>query len=157
MTTPVEHHTAAETPTGPPARRAGETASPDETRTAYPAGAPQAPAGLAVPPERRGRTEIPERVVSRIAARAAGEVARVREVRERRPLAFGGHTSATVDDGLTLLELEVTVDYPAPLLRMAEEIRRHVNDRVHTLTGLTVGQIDIDVTGVVPSRQEDDG
>ncbi|MFF4416320.1 Asp23/Gls24 family envelope stress response protein [Streptosporangium sp. NPDC001559] len=124
-----------------------------------PAGVPTAPgppaaARPAVPAELRGRTEIPERVVTRIAVRAAKEVERVREVRERGPLTFGRHTHSTVDGGLALLELEVSVDYPAPLLETAEEIRRHVGERVHTLTGLSVGQIDLDVTGVVPSPEE---
>ncbi|GHH70533.1 hypothetical protein GCM10017673_22570 [Streptosporangium violaceochromogenes] len=142
MTTPAERTP----PTG-----AGPWAMP-------PGGVAQAPpagAGPAVPAERRGRTEIPDQVVTRIAAHAAREVPRVREVRERGPLAFGGHTRAVVDGGLAMLELEVSVDYPAPLLHVAEEIRRHVGDRVHTLTGLTVGHIDIDVTGVVPAEGED--
>ncbi|MER7134564.1 Asp23/Gls24 family envelope stress response protein [Streptosporangium saharense] len=126
------------------------TASADVTASS---GTPAA-SRPAVPAELRGRTEIPERVVTRIAACAAREVERVREVRERGPLAFGKHTHATVDGGLALLELEVSVDYPAPLLETAEEIRRHVGERVHTLTGLSVGQIDLDVTGVVPSPEE---
>ncbi|GAA3114702.1 Asp23/Gls24 family envelope stress response protein [Streptosporangium carneum] len=155
MTTPVEHRVAStQTPVGVPdlpAQRAG--GAPGTASAARPA----APGRQAVPAERRGRTDIPERVVTRIAAHAAAEVARVREVRERGPLAFGGHTHATVDGGLALLELEVSVEYPAPLAQMAEEIRRHVNERVHTLTGLTVGQIDIDVTGVVPALREDGG
>ncbi len=157
MTTPVEHRTAsADTSAGAPgspARNAGDaedTASPTS-----PEAAPVPRVRRAVPAERRGRTEIPDRVVLRIATHAAGEVARVREVRERGPLAFGGHTRATVSGELATLELEVSVDYPAPLLQMAEEIRQHVNERVHTLTGLTVGQIDIDVTGVVASRHKD--
>ncbi|MER7207316.1 Asp23/Gls24 family envelope stress response protein [Streptosporangium sp. NPDC000239] len=116
--------------------------------------AAQPAARPAVPAELRGRTEIPERVVTRIAVCAAKEVERVREVRERGPLTFGRHTHSTVDGGLALLELEVSVDYPAPLLETAEEIRRHVGERVHTLTGLSVGQIDLDVTGVVPSPEE---
>ncbi|MEV8633452.1 Asp23/Gls24 family envelope stress response protein [Streptosporangium sp. NPDC051023] len=159
MTTPVEHHpTSAETSAGVPGlptQRAGSVSPSGTAPASWPSGTAP-PVRTAVPAELRGRTDIPARVVSRIAARAAGEVARVREVRERGPLTFGGHTHATVDGGLALLELEVSVEYPAPLLRMAEEIRRHVGERVRALTGLTVGQIDIDVTGAVPASQEDD-
>ncbi|MET9069209.1 Asp23/Gls24 family envelope stress response protein [Streptosporangium sandarakinum] len=108
----------------------------------------------AVPPERRGRTDIPERVVARIAAQAAGEVPHVHRVRERGALAPGG-TQAVVHDELAVLELDVSVDYPVPLRHVAEEIRRHVARRVHDLTGLAVGHIDIGVTDLVPSRGDD--
>lgn len=156
MTAPVEHRATpseAGTSTGATGRHdpgPGNTAPTDVTRTS-------GPAGPAVPAELRGRTDIPERVVTRIAARAAREVEQVVAVRERKATALGRRTRAVMDGGLVTLELEVTVRYPAPLLHVAEEIRRHVNDRVHTLTGLTVGHIDIDVTGVVPARQEDGG
>ncbi|MFF0248590.1 Asp23/Gls24 family envelope stress response protein [Streptosporangium sandarakinum] len=112
------------------------------------------PAPAAVPPERRGRTDIPERVVARIAAQAAGEVPHVHRVRERGALTPGG-TQAVVHDELAVLELDVSVDYPVPLRHVAEEIRRHVARRVHDLTGLSVGHIDIGVTDLVPSRGDD--
>ncbi|WP_371783398.1 Asp23/Gls24 family envelope stress response protein [Streptosporangium subroseum] len=147
MTTPVEHR-ATETPADAgdlPTRPPGDDTPADEAWSAQ-------PVRRAVPAERRGRTEIAERVVSRIAARAAGEVARVRKVGERGPLTFRGGARATVDGELTALRLDVTVEYPAPLLHVADEVRQHVSERIHTLTGLAVGHIDIDVTNVVPSR-----
>jgi uncharacterized alkaline shock family protein YloU len=147
MTTPVEHR-ATETPANAgdlPARLPG-----DETPTN--AAWPAQPVRQAVPAEQRGRTDIAEHVVSRIATRAAGEVARVRKVGERGPLTFRGGTRATIDGELTALRLDLTVEYPAPLLRVAEEVRQHVSERIHTLTGLVVGHIDIDVTNVVLSR-----
>jgi uncharacterized alkaline shock family protein YloU len=143
MTTPVEHAADA----GDfPARWPEYDAPADAAR-------PAQPVRQAVPVEQRGRTDIAERVVSRIAARAAGEVARVREVGERGPLTLrGGGARATVDGDLAALRLNVTVEYPAPLLHVAEEIRRHVTERIRVLTGLAVGHIDIDVTNVVPAR-----
>jgi uncharacterized alkaline shock family protein YloU len=147
MTTPVEHR-ATETPANAgdlPARLPGDDIPADAAR-------PAQPARQAVPVEQRGRTDIAERVVSRIAARAAGEVARVRKVGERGPLAFRGGTRAIVDRELTALRLDLTVEYPAPLLHVAEEVRQHVTERIRVLTGLAVGHIDIDVTNVVPSR-----
>ncbi|MDP9865513.1 MULTISPECIES: Asp23/Gls24 family envelope stress response protein [Streptosporangium] len=155
MTTPVGHRaTPSEAPAdvrGLPAQRPGGTSPGDAARSAAPARRVRP----AVPAERRGRTDIPERVVSRIAARAAGEVARVREVRERGPLTFTGRTRATVDGDLTALRLEVSVEYPAPLRQLTEAVRRHVADRVALLTGLHIGHIDIAVTGVVPPPPED--
>jgi len=147
MNTPVEH--AVETP----ANASDLPARWPEDGTPADAARPAQPVRQAVPVEQRGRTDIAERVVSRIAARAAGEVARVREVGERGPLTFrGGGTRATVDGKLAALRLNVTVEYPAPILHVAEEIRRHVTERIRVLTGLAVGHIDIDVTNVVPSR-----
>jgi uncharacterized alkaline shock family protein YloU len=146
MTTPVEHR-ATETPAdaGDNPTRPGDDTPADAAWSAQ-------PVRRAVPAEQRGRTEIAERVVSRIAARAAGEVARVSKVGERGPLTFRGGARATVDGDLTALRLDVTVEYPAPLLHVADEVRQHVSERIHTLTGLAVGHIDIDVTNVVPSR-----
>jgi uncharacterized alkaline shock family protein YloU len=146
MTTPVEHR-ATETPAdaGDNPTRPGDDTPADAAWSAQ-------PVRRAVPAEQRGRTEIAERVVSRIAARAAGEVARVSKVGERGPLTFRGGARATVDGELTALRLDVTVEYPAPLLHVADEVRQHVSERIHTLTGLAVGHIDIDVTNVVPSR-----
>ncbi|GAA4223593.1 putative alkaline shock family protein YloU [Streptosporangium album] len=157
MTTPVEHHAAPSGTSadahGLPAQRTEGGSTAEATRPAQPA----LPVRPAVPAEQRGRTDIPERVVSRIAARAAGEVAGVREVRDRWPLSFGGRTRAAVDGELTTLSLDVSVEYPTPLLQVTEAVRRHVADRVHVLTGLHIGHIDIDVTDVVPPRGEDRG
>ncbi|WP_329085249.1 MULTISPECIES: Asp23/Gls24 family envelope stress response protein [unclassified Streptosporangium] len=154
MNTPVEHRppssgTAAD-PDPPPARR-GDSGLPESGRSGLPA-VPAQPSPRGVPAERRGRTEISDRVVSRIAAHAAGEVARVGEVGERGPLSFRGGTRATLDGELATLQLDVTVEYPAPIREVAEEVRRHVAERVMALTGKDVGYIDITVTGVTPAR-----
>ncbi|WP_436760115.1 Asp23/Gls24 family envelope stress response protein [Streptosporangium sp. V21-05] len=125
-----------------------ETGRP--TRSAVPA----QPSRQAVPAEQRGRTDISDRVVSRIAARAAGEVARVREVGERGPLSFRGGTRATLDGELTTLRLDVTVEYPAPIREVAEEVRHHVARRVMALTGKDVGYIDVLVTNVTPAHDD---
>ncbi|MFF5208791.1 Asp23/Gls24 family envelope stress response protein [Streptosporangium sp. NPDC000396] len=154
MTAPVEHHAAsseapADVPTLPVQRPGGVL--PESVARVPQQAQPVRPA---VPAERRGKTSIPERVVSRIAARAAGEVAGVREVRERGPLTFAGRTHATVDENLTAVELDVSVEYPVPLRQVSAEIRRHVADRVRALTGLNVSHIDINMTSVVLPRGE---
>ncbi|MGS2640812.1 Asp23/Gls24 family envelope stress response protein [Streptosporangium sp. LJ11] len=156
MNTPVEHRPAssgtAADPDPPASRQAGSV--PAETGGSARPAVPAQPSRQAVPAERRGRTDIPDRVVSRIAARAAGEVARVREVGERRPLSLRGGTHATLDGELATLRLEVTVEYPAPIREVAEEVRRHVTERVMALTGMDVGYIDVFVTDVAPARDD---
>ncbi|MFF5110131.1 Asp23/Gls24 family envelope stress response protein [Streptosporangium sp. NPDC000509] len=150
MNTPVEHRPASSGTTAPPAGR--EDPVPGETgRSGLPA-VPAQPSWRGVPAERRGRTEISDQVVSRIAAHAAGEVPRVREVGEWKPLFFRGGTHATLDAELATLQIDVTIEYPAPIREVAEEVRRHVAERVMTLTGKDVGYIDVNVTGVAPAR-----
>ncbi|MEU4538809.1 Asp23/Gls24 family envelope stress response protein [Streptosporangium sp. NPDC023825] len=156
MNTPVEHRsgssgTAAD-PDPPASRQAGSV--PAGTGGPARPAVPAQPSRQAVPAERRGRTDIPGRVVSRIAARAAGEVARVREVGERRPLSLRGGTRATLDGELATLRLDVTVEYPASIREVAEEVRRHVARRVMALTGMDVGHIDVLVTNVVPAHDD---
>ncbi|MEV4746057.1 Asp23/Gls24 family envelope stress response protein [Streptosporangium sp. NPDC049248] len=151
MNTPVEHRassseTAADSG-GLPAERAGS--APAGTGRSAPPAVPAQPSQRAVPAELRGRTDISDRVVSRIAAGAAREVARVRKVGERGPLSLRGGTRAAVDGTLATLRLDVTMEYPAPIREVADEVRRHVAERVTTLTGMDVGHIDIDVTNVI--------
>ncbi|GAA3005322.1 Asp23/Gls24 family envelope stress response protein [Streptosporangium longisporum] len=155
MSTPVEHRPVPGRATAGSASSAGSTelaelgdgpgGVPERTGRSAPSTVSGRPA---VPAEQRGRTDISDRVVSRIATRAAGEVARVRKVGERGPLSFRGGTRATVDGELTTLRLDVTVDYPAPLREVAQQVRSHVAERIMALTGLYVGHIDIDVTDV---------
>ncbi|MGJ6962205.1 Asp23/Gls24 family envelope stress response protein [Streptosporangium sp. G11] len=159
MNTPVEHRPAssgtASDPASPSAREAG-SALTETGRSGMPA-VPAQPSRQAVPAERRGRTDISDRVVSRIAARAAGEVARVEEVGERGPLSFRGGTRATLDGDLATLRLDVTVEYPAPIREVAEEVRRYVTERVMALTGMDVGYIDVAVTSVSPPHGDPRG
>ncbi|WP_433365866.1 Asp23/Gls24 family envelope stress response protein [Streptosporangium sp. CA-115845] len=151
MSTPVEHHAASSGAAAPPGDLpAGRTGSAlAETGRSAPPAVPAQPSQQAVPAELRGRTDISNRVVSRIAAGAAREVARVRKVGERGPLSFRGGTRAAVDGTLATLQLDVTMEYPAPIREVADEVRRHVAERVMTLTGMDVGYIDIDVTNVI--------
>jgi uncharacterized alkaline shock family protein YloU len=105
-----------------------------------------------VPAERRGRTDIAGNVVSKIATRAAQEVDGVVKVRRRGGGAWGGRPDAVVDDGLTALRLDVSVAYPLPLRRTADLLRRHVAARVHELTGLAIGHVDVAVASLVPGE-----
>ncbi|GAA4188866.1 hypothetical protein GCM10022252_24830 [Streptosporangium oxazolinicum] len=154
MNTPVEHRSPSSGTVADPdpsSTRRENSGLAEGERSGLPA-VPAQPSSRGVPAERRGRTEISDRVVSRIAAHAAGEVARVGEVGERGPLSFRGGTRATLDGELATLRLDVAVEYPAPIREVAEEVRRHVAERVMALTGKDVGYIDIMVTGVTPAR-----
>ncbi|NUP01562.1 MAG: Asp23/Gls24 family envelope stress response protein [Nonomuraea sp.] len=96
-------------------------------------------------PERRGRTEITDRVVAKIACCAAREVPEVRDVR------LGGmpwtrSTSAEVRGDRATVKLNVTVAYPAPLHAVAARLREHVRNRVAMQTGLTVTRLDVTMT-----------
>ncbi|MCG5214448.1 Asp23/Gls24 family envelope stress response protein [Streptosporangium soli] len=108
---------------------------------------------MSVPPERRGRTHIPENVVSKIATRAAQEVGGVVEVRRRGPVPRGRAADATVHGGLASLRLDVSVAYPVPIRSVADQLRRHVATRVHQMTGLAIGHVDIDVAALVPGAR----
>ncbi|MFI9592232.1 Asp23/Gls24 family envelope stress response protein [Nonomuraea sp. NPDC052265] len=96
-------------------------------------------------PERRGRTEIADRVVAKIACCAAREVPEVRDVR------LGGvpwtrSSSAEVRGERATLRLNVTVGYPAPLRAVAARLREHVRTRVAMQTGLNVTRLDVTMT-----------
>ena len=99
-----------------------------------------------VPPERRGRTEVADRVAGKIAGRAACEVAGVRDVSERGGLRKTRTASATVRGGEVEIGLTVSVAYPVPLRAVAAQIRNHVAARVATLTGLRVSRVDVTMT-----------
>lgn len=98
----------------------------------------------------RGKLVIPEKVIAKVASQAAAEV----------PLVGGGaggflgvgaHTNFDVkpkadvelSGQLATLTLNLGVRYPTPLRQATDTIRRHVMQRVHTLTGVEVGQVDI--------------
>ncbi|MFI6450147.1 Asp23/Gls24 family envelope stress response protein [Streptosporangium amethystogenes] len=147
MNTPVEHHTTSPGTAADPGDLPGSALA--ETERSAPPAVPVQPSQQTVPAELRGRTDISDRVVSRIAAGAAREVARVRKVGERGPLSLRGGTRAAVDGTLATLQLDVTMEYPAPIREVADEVRRHVAERVMTLTGMDIGHIDIDVTNVI--------
>ncbi|WP_043618397.1 Asp23/Gls24 family envelope stress response protein [Nonomuraea candida] len=104
----------------------------------------QRPAPLPAP-ERRGRTEVADRVVTKIACCAAREVPEVREVHQRaRPWARA--SDCEVHGGRATVRLNVSVAYPAPLHAVAARLREHVIRRVAYQTGVEVSRLDITMT-----------
>ena len=119
------------------------------------------------PAPRAGRTElgmisIADQVVTKIAARAAAEnpdagaaVARMlgRAVPGAGRLGVRGtdldalpQTTVEVDGAKAFVSLEISVRWPASVLEVTEQVRRHVRDRVAELTGLQVDEVHIVVS-----------
>ena len=101
----------------------------------------------------RGRTVIADRVVAKIATRAVAEVGQTGgAARELIGLTVGRQTgegparvSARVSGNLALIELRLSLAYPAPVRSLTREVRRHVMERVAALTGIEVRHVDIEV------------
>lgn len=114
------------------------------------------------PPETRGRTEITDRVLERIAARAVTEVDQAGGAARRLlGVPMGRDTAGTaarvtahVDGHLATVALRLSVTYPAPIRQVTRRVREHVTARVGELTGLDVRQVDIDIVRLIsPERQ----
>lgn len=116
---------------------------------------------LAVP-EQRGRTTIAARVVAQVATRAVAEVAQTGgAARQLIGITLGRETgegparvSARVDGNLATIEIRLTLAYSAPVPSLSREVRRHVMERVTSLTGLEVRHVDIEVTRLLRGRQQ---
>ncbi|TDD26414.1 Asp23/Gls24 family envelope stress response protein [Nonomuraea diastatica] len=97
------------------------------------------------PPEGRGRTEVADQVVLKIACVAAAEVPDVREVHTR-TAPWGRSSSAEVRGGRATIRLHVGIAYPVQLRVVAARLREHVSRRVAVQTGLEVSRLDVIVT-----------
>ena len=118
------------------------------------------PTPLAVPGQ-RGRTTIADRVVAQVATRAVAEVAQTGgAARQLIGFTLGRQTgqgparvSARVDGNLAMIEMRLTLAYPAPVRGLTREVRRHVMERVASLTGIEVRHVDIEVARLLRGRQ----
>jgi uncharacterized alkaline shock family protein YloU len=113
-----------------------------------------APAGTA----ERGSTSLSDRVVDKIAARAALEVDHVHGVSSGL-IADVFHAQPTVgvksaiDGQLAQLTLQVEIDYPTSLRTVTRQLRTHVSDRVRQLCDITVTDVDVRVTALRPATR----
>ncbi|MDL4775635.1 MULTISPECIES: Asp23/Gls24 family envelope stress response protein [Thermomonosporaceae] len=99
----------------------------------------------------RGTTKIADRVVQRIATRAAAEPGDAGGVsrtvlgmsvgRGRAPRA-----DVSVHGKIVTARVEMSVAYPSPVREVAHQVRERVRERIEALTGLTVRQVDVDVS-----------
>jgi uncharacterized alkaline shock family protein YloU len=114
------------------------------------------PGGDPPGPSERGATTIDPVVFERLAARAAVEVPGVEGevltgLGRFLPWTTGApaEASAEVDDEGVVLDLTFKVAYPEPVGQVAERVRRHVADRVGSLTGRAVREVNITVPELV--------
>ncbi|WP_380166351.1 Asp23/Gls24 family envelope stress response protein [Jannaschia sp. R86511] len=112
---------------------------------------------MTVPADPRGVTTVADRVVQKIAGRAVTEVpAAGGAARRVLGIALGDDelqdhpvVDAHVDGGVVTVDVEMSVTYPEPVADVAGAVRRRVDERVSSLTGLRVAQVDIRVTSLV--------
>ena len=126
-----------------------------------PGGEPVAAAdGLAEMGE-RGRLQVADRVIEKIASYAAGEVDRATGS-PRRILGMtlssdprAPRVSAVVDGEVATVDIDMSVAWPAPIREVTRQVRQHVVTRLHDLAGITRAQVDITVTSLAaePSQE----
>ncbi|MEV5440384.1 Asp23/Gls24 family envelope stress response protein [Streptomyces sp. NPDC052682] len=122
-------------------------------------------------PGSRGRTTIADGVVEKIAGLAARDVEGVHAmgsglsrtfgaVRDRVP---GGAKSVTrgvkaeVGEVQAALDLEIVVEYGAPIADVARDVRENVIAAVERMTGLEVVEVNIAVSDVkLPDEEEEE-
>jgi uncharacterized alkaline shock family protein YloU len=103
-------------------------------------------------PADRGVIDIAPVVFEKLAMQAASEVPGVvgevrTGVQRLLPWASGSPADANAElgDDDVALDLTFNVAYPEPVRRVADEVRRHVAERVQSLTGRTVRSINVTV------------
>jgi uncharacterized alkaline shock family protein YloU len=125
------------------------------------------PAAPGAPPGRTelGTISINDRVVEKMAARAAVEIPDAGAAASRflgRSMAGASalgarqtnltdlpKTSADVDGSRVILDLSISVRWPASVPEVSDAVREHVRSRVGELTGLIVTEVSISVTALV--------
>lgn len=108
-------------------------------------------------PDTRGRTEIADRVLERIATQALTEIDQVSGSARRVlgvPLGRDSNqaapqVSAQVDGHLATLQMTISVVYPTPIQQATRQLRERVTARVGQLTGLDVRQVDITIASLI--------
>lgn len=99
--------------------------------------------------ESRGRTVIADRVVERIATRAAAESGPVTGPGGGLPGLRGSavrpRVTASVRGRVATVRVALGVTYPAPVRTVTRGVRERVRARVREMTGIDVRQVDIAV------------
>ncbi|MEU4087216.1 Asp23/Gls24 family envelope stress response protein [Streptomyces aureus] len=117
-----------------------------------PPGAPR-PALVTVPPPERGATRIADRVVAKIASRAAREalppppadaVPPHASVVVRRQASGTGGTDGTPTHSARV-RVSLELGYPADIGAQCGAVRRHVTERVEALAGMEVPEVAVQV------------
>ncbi|MEU1184811.1 hypothetical protein ABZ464_45805 [Streptomyces sp. NPDC005820] len=105
-----------------------------------------------VPPGERGATRIADRVVAKIAARAALEAIRPLPPGAARPYAtvvVRPHSPPSASGGTPVdaahLHVHLELDYPTDIGSRCHAVRRHVTERVGALVGMQVPEVAVRV------------
>ncbi|WP_433334037.1 Asp23/Gls24 family envelope stress response protein [Spirillospora sp. CA-294931] len=103
------------------------------------------------PPGERGTTTIAERVVARITREAVDETADAGGLDKKMlgvQVPGGGRAARTdvrIEGSVVTARVRMSIAYPAPVRETAHRVRDHVRERVESMTGLSVRNVDIDV------------
>ncbi|WP_329191812.1 MULTISPECIES: Asp23/Gls24 family envelope stress response protein [unclassified Streptomyces] len=122
------------------------------------AGAADASLAGAVPPAERGATVIPDKVVARIAARAAREALTEEAAAspERGSLSTPS-ASVTTGNGTARLRLSMNLLYPTDLVTASRRVQQYVGERVTRLTGMKVIEVSVVIEQLVASGSSRQG
>ncbi|MDI3387452.1 hypothetical protein QIS99_14770 [Streptomyces sp. B-S-A8] len=93
----------------------------------------------AIEPGERGATRIADRVVAKIAARAAREALRTGVPEE----GDAPRANVTVYRGSAHVRISLDLDYPCDIGGRCGAVRRQVAERVGELTGMTVPEVTV--------------
>lgn len=109
----------------------------------------------------RGRLEIADRVIERIAAEAAAEVDRATGAQRRvLGVSVGSQAdrpdvSARVDGPVALVSVVMSVAWPAPVTEVTEQVRARIVQQLADLAGVRAAQVDIRVTALLPEQSSE--
>ncbi|MEU6402000.1 hypothetical protein [Streptomyces sp. NPDC046985] len=102
-------------------------------------------AASGVPPAERGATEVADRVVAKIAARAAREAVGLLP-----PGAAAPDAAVVVRAGSAVVEVRLDLPFPGDVGAWCARVRRHVVERVGALVGMRVPEVVIRVERLLP-------
>lgn len=118
-----------------------------------PHGGAAAPTPPVLPAAERGATVIPDKVVARIAARAAKEaLATHTDTSIAHAKLAGPRASATVGSGTARLGLTLDLPYPADLAGVSRRLQDYVSERVAHLTGMRVTEVTLAIEHLIPAE-----
>ncbi|MGW0334011.1 hypothetical protein ACWD0J_19435 [Streptomyces sp. NPDC003011] len=100
-----------------------------------------------VPPGERGVTRIADRVVAKIAGRAAHEA-----LGELPQDAGPPHATVVVHHETARIRVHLELDYPSDIGARCSRVRRHVVERVGALVGIEVLEVAVQVERLHPAR-----
>ncbi|MET9570806.1 Asp23/Gls24 family envelope stress response protein [Streptomyces virginiae] len=105
----------------------------------------------ALPAAERGATVVRDKVVARIAVRAAREALAARDdTSPARTELAAPRASVTVGGGTARLGLSLDLPYPLDLADVSRRLQQYVSDRVSQLTGIKVTEVTLAIEHLVP-------